>query len=152
AFRDAHQGLAAGVDAAARPDQGGADQDPHLGPEVTTVPADHARSGPVILSPRPAERIIRPAGADFFGGRVMSASRRASAPVASLCEAGPGSQPPATANPSRPGVVLLIVVILLALFAVVGLGFMLYAESEATASRIYRESQAITAKNLANIP
>src|SRR5207248_694120 len=33
-----------------------------------------------------------------------------------------------------------------------GLGFMLYAESEATASRIYRESQAITSKNLANIP
>ena len=29
---------------------------------------------------------------------------------------------------------------------------MLYAESEATASRIYREAQAITSKNLANIP
>src|SRR5919197_1415223 len=54
--------------------------------------------------------------------------------------------------PSRRGVVLLIVVILLALFAVVGLSFMLYAESEATASRIYREAQAVNAINVANIP
>jgi hypothetical protein len=52
---------------------------------------------------------------------------------------------------SRRGVVLLIVVILLALFAAVGLGFMLYAESEASSSRIYRESQAVTNKNLADI-
>src|SRR5262249_23999605 len=80
----------------------------------------------------------------------MSASSRASAPVAGLSEAGPGSVTPATEN--RPGVVLLIVVILLALFAVVGLGFMLYAESEATASRIYREGQAVTTRNLANLP
>src|SRR5438874_10257437 len=91
----------------------------------------------------------------------MSASSRASASLAGLCEAGcarraasttrrPGSQAPATENP-RPAVVLLIVVILLALFAVVGLGFMLYAESEATASRIYREGQAVSTKNAANI-
>lgn len=42
--------------------------------------------------------------------------------------------------PRRPGVILLIVVIMLALFLVVGLSFMLYAESEASASRIYREA------------
>lgn len=42
--------------------------------------------------------------------------------------------------PRRQGVILLIVVIMLALFLVVGLSFMLYAESEATASRIYREA------------
>src|SRR5205823_701826 len=82
----------------------------------------------------PAGPPLHPAGrGDFFGGRLMSASSRNPAP-------------------SRRGVVLLIVVILLALFAVVGLSFMLYAESEATASRIYRESQAITNKNLADIP
>lgn len=42
--------------------------------------------------------------------------------------------------PRRQGVILLLVVIMLALFLVVGLSFMLYAESEATASRIYREA------------
>src|SRR4051812_42537357 len=46
------------------------------------------------------------------------------------------SNPP----PRRSGVILLIVVVMLALFLVVGLSFMLYAESEASASRIYRES------------
>ena len=45
--------------------------------------------------------------------------------------------------PRRQGVILLIVVIMLALFLVVGLSFMLYAESEATASRIYREAFTI---------
>ncbi|MFO0809185.1 MAG: hypothetical protein U0746_11210 [Gemmataceae bacterium] len=45
--------------------------------------------------------------------------------------------------PPRQGVILLIVVILLTLFLVVGLSFVLYAESEATASRIYRESQTV---------
>jgi hypothetical protein len=55
------------------------------------------------------------------------------------------------APPRRAGVILLIVVIMLALFAVVGLSFILYAESEATASRVYRESQAVTIE-VADIP
>ncbi len=42
--------------------------------------------------------------------------------------------------PPRQGVILLIVVVLLALFLVVGLSFVWYSESEATASRIYREA------------
>lgn len=41
---------------------------------------------------------------------------------------------------ARRGAILLVVLTLLALFAVVGLGFALYAESEASASRIKRES------------
>jgi hypothetical protein len=40
----------------------------------------------------------------------------------------------------RRGAILLVVLALLALFAVIGLSFVLYAESEATASRIYREA------------
>src|SRR5262245_14247328 len=45
--------------------------------------------------------------------------------------------------PRRSGVILLIVVSMLALFLVVGLTFMYYAESEASASRIYREAFTI---------
>src|SRR5438046_7009042 len=45
--------------------------------------------------------------------------------------------------PRRQGVILLIVVIMLALFLVVGIAFMLFAESEATTSRIYREAFTI---------
>src|SRR5262245_50068894 len=44
--------------------------------------------------------------------------------------------------PPRPGVILLVTVIMLALLAVIGLSFVLYAESEATASRIYRVAQS----------
>ena len=40
----------------------------------------------------------------------------------------------------RRGAILLVVLTLLALFAVIGLAFVLYAESEANASRIARES------------
>ncbi|HJT78446.1 MAG TPA: hypothetical protein VJ739_14680, partial [Gemmataceae bacterium] len=40
----------------------------------------------------------------------------------------------------RRGVVLLVVLALLTLFAVVGLAFVLYADSEANASRVYREA------------
>ena len=47
--------------------------------------------------------------------------------------------PSRTERPPRQGVILLVVVIMLTLFLVVGLSFVLYAESEATASRIYRE-------------
>ena len=45
-----------------------------------------------------------------------------------------------TPPPRRSGVILLIVVVMLGLFLVVGVSFMLYAESEASASRIYREA------------
>src|SRR4051794_32220079 len=48
----------------------------------------------------------------------------------------------ASSGPPRRGVILLVVVLMLALFLVVGLSFVLYAESEATASRIYRETPA----------
>jgi hypothetical protein len=41
----------------------------------------------------------------------------------------------------RRGVILLVVITLLTLFAVVGLTFVLYAEGEANASRFYREAQ-----------
>jgi len=41
----------------------------------------------------------------------------------------------------RKGVILLVVITLLSLFAVVGLTFVLYASAEATNSRIYREAQ-----------
>jgi hypothetical protein len=41
----------------------------------------------------------------------------------------------------RQGMILLVVITLLTLFAVVGLAFVLYSESEASASRIYREKQ-----------
>ena len=46
------------------------------------------------------------------------------------------------APPSRRrGVTLLIVTVLLALFAVIGLAFMLYSESAASSARIWREAQ-----------
>lgn len=45
--------------------------------------------------------------------------------------------------PRRRGTILIVVLALLALFAVIGLSFVLYAGSEATSSRIYREAQDI---------
>jgi hypothetical protein len=46
-----------------------------------------------------------------------------------------------TGSARRRGVILLVVITLLSLFAVVGLTFVLYASAEATNSRIYREAQ-----------
>ena len=53
--------------------------------------------------------------------------------------------PHRSSAPPRPGVILVVVVIMLTLFLVVGLSFVLYAESEATASRTYREVPQDTA-------
>ncbi|HEX4592200.1 MAG TPA: hypothetical protein VH120_19860, partial [Gemmataceae bacterium] len=50
------------------------------------------------------------------------------------------SQFRSSSGPPRRGVILLVVVLMLALFLVVGLSFVLYAESEATSSRTYREA------------
>jgi hypothetical protein len=42
---------------------------------------------------------------------------------------------------TRRGMILLVVITLLTLFALVGIAFVLYAESEATSSRVFREAQ-----------
>jgi hypothetical protein len=52
---------------------------------------------------------------------------------------------PRRAYPSpRHGVILLVVITLLTLFAVVGLAFVLYAQSEAQAARLAREAETLT--------
>jgi hypothetical protein len=49
-----------------------------------------------------------------------------------------------TAPSARRGVILLVVVLLLTLFAIVGLSFVLYAESEANASRMARDAESLS--------
>src|SRR5256885_2023058 len=44
--------------------------------------------------------------------------------------------------PRRVGVILVIVLMLLTLLAVIGLSFVLYAQSVATSSRFYREAES----------
>src|SRR5881398_3157900 len=51
-------------------------------------------------------------------------------------------------NMMRPGVILLIVVVLLALFATIGLAFVLYATSAAEAARVFREAQSVSAADV----
>ena len=49
--------------------------------------------------------------------------------------------------PRREGIILVVVVAFLALFAVVGLGYVMYAESAATASRMSKETQVVVGTN-----
>jgi len=49
-----------------------------------------------------------------------------------------------SASSPRRGIILLVVVALLTLFAIVGLTFVLYAEGEAKASQTSRDAQSIT--------
>lgn len=48
----------------------------------------------------------------------------------------------------RAGVVLLVVISLLMLFAVVGIAFVIYAQAQATTARIHRESESLTRPDL----
>ena len=45
-----------------------------------------------------------------------------------------------TTDPRRRAAILYVVIVLLTLFLVIGIAFVLYAESQATSSRIFREA------------
>jgi hypothetical protein len=47
---------------------------------------------------------------------------------------------PSSRQPARRGVILMVVVVMLGLFAVIGIAFLLYSESKADSARIYREA------------
>ena len=57
-------------------------------------------------------------------------------------------QPFKKAEEHRRGMILMVVLILLTLFAIVGLSFALYASSEAEASRLYRDAQVAPVPDL----
>jgi hypothetical protein len=55
-------------------------------------------------------------------------------------------------SPERRGVILLVVIVLLTLFAILGLAFVYYSQSEADATGIYRDAQSIVVTPVADIP
>src|SRR5206468_13076209 len=57
-----------------------------------------------------------------------------------------------SSGPPRAGVALIVVVSLLALFAVVGLSFVIYAESEAQSSSMFREAHVLVTENADEAP
>src|SRR5947209_3199214 len=58
----------------------------------------------------------------------------------------------ATQQNRRSGVILLVVITLLTLFAIVGLAFFLYSEGEARSSNAFRQFYDLPADELADIP
>src|SRR5437868_11740611 len=55
----------------------------------------------------------------------------------------PPQSPAPARTPPRKGITLLVVITMLGLFAIVGVGFVIYAQSEGTGSRTSRESKTM---------